>query len=92
MIFKYSKIKDLKLKAQRGIGFEEIIRFINKGCVLDTLIHHNLKQYPAQELMIVDIEGYAWVIPYEKKEDELHLMTAYKSRKYTKIYLGEKSE
>lgn len=88
MKYSYSKIKDLKLREQRGISFEEIISHIEKGLVLKVLAHTNQEKYSKQEIMLVNVKDYVWVVPCEQKGDELHLKTAYKSRKYTKIYLG----
>jgi hypothetical protein len=92
MKYTYSKLKDFKLREQRGIGFEEIINYIDKGFLLDRLIHHNPKQYPGQEFIIVNIKNYVWVVPCEQRKNDVHLMTAYKSRKYTKLYLGKTNE
>jgi len=42
--------------------------------------------------MIIAIDGYAYIIPYVEKEDEIFLKTIIPSRKATEKYLGENHE
>jgi len=92
MKYSYSKVKDLKLRVQRGISFEEIIHCINQGFLLKIIPHLNRTKYPTQYIMLVNIQKYVWLVPCERKEEGWHLITAYKSRKYTKIYFEEENE
>jgi hypothetical protein len=41
--------------------------------------------------MIVDVEGYAYLVPYVIEENECFLKTIIPSRKATKKYLGGKN-
>ena len=55
--------------------------------------HPNKKKYPNQKILIVEISGYAYLVPYVKDEDgSLILKTIIPSRKATKKYLGGKDE
>jgi uncharacterized DUF497 family protein len=82
----YDKNKILKVK--RGISFEEIAFIIESGKILG--IEENPKR-PDQKIYILEIEGYAIVVPFVEKGNEIFPKTAFPSRKYTKRY-GLKGE
>ena len=46
---------------------------------------------PNQKIYIVEIEGYAVIVPFVGRDNEIFLKTAFPSRKYTKRY-GLKGE
>jgi uncharacterized DUF497 family protein len=80
--------KSLKLKESRGICFEDIVFYIEKGDILDDYLHPNQKQYPMQRIMVIGINNYAYLVPYVEDEEELFLKTIIPSRKATNKYLG----
>ena len=80
--------KSLKLKESRGICFEDIVFYIEKGDILDDYLHSNQKQYPTQRIMVIGINNYAYLVPYVEDEEELFLKTIIPSRKATNKYLG----
>lgn len=67
-----------KLKLERGVSFEEIIR-----CRLLGALQHPKRTN--QKLLLFERENYIWVIPYVQKRDELFLKTLFPSRKYTRM-------
>jgi uncharacterized DUF497 family protein len=89
MIFNWDDQKNERLKKERGISFEEIILAIEDGRLLNVLTHPNTKKYAGQKLYWVALEDYAVVVPFREEGDEILLITAYKSRKYTKLYFGK---
>jgi uncharacterized DUF497 family protein len=82
--------KSLKLKASRGICFEDIVFYIENGEILDDYQHPNQKRYPEQRIMVIGINNYAYLVPYVEDEEELFLKTIIPSRKATEIYFGGK--
>jgi len=48
----------------------------------------NQERYPGQKIHVVDVEGYADLVPFVESEEEVFLKTIIPSRKATKIYLG----
>ena len=84
----YDEEKNLKLRKERGIGFEEVIAAIDEDKVLDIIPHHNKKLYPHQMILVIEINHYVYLVPYVEKEDLLVLKTVFPSRKFTKQYLG----
>ncbi|MBI5642642.1 MAG: BrnT family toxin [Deltaproteobacteria bacterium] len=80
--------KNLKLNRERGITFDEVVFHIENGHVLDIVEHHNPK-YEGQKIYVIRIDDYAYLVPFEEKEDEIILKTIIPSRKATKIYISE---
>ena len=64
-----------------------VLAAINRGDLLDDYIHPNQSQYPNQRLLVVQIQGYAYIVPYIETGSELFLKTIIPSRKATKQYL-----
>ncbi|HNY48926.1 MAG TPA: hypothetical protein PLV50_00630 [Smithella sp.] len=79
------------LKSSRGICFEDVVFFIERGYILDDYLHPNQKDYPGQRIMVINIANYAYLIPYVENDEELFLKTIIPSRKATQRYLGGKS-
>lgn len=84
----WSHEKNELLKTERGISFEEIALLIEAGNILG--IEEN-PGYPNQKLYILEIDNYAYIVPFVENENEIFLKTAFPSRKYTKRY-GLKGE
>ena len=89
-IYTFNLQKDAELKVKRGIGFEDVIYSIQNKKILDIIPHHNMAQYHDQWIMIVEVKGYAYQVPFQYKKHNIHLITVFPSRKCTKKYLGGK--
>ncbi len=61
---------------------------IQKGRLLDDIEHPNQVKYPSQRIFIVEVDEYAYLVPYVENDDEIFLKTVIPSRKATKQYLG----
>lgn len=84
--------KNLALKESRGICFEDVVFYIERGDILDDYLHPNQLVYAGQRIMVIRIDNYAYLVPYVENEEELFLKTIIPSRKATYLYLGEKHE
>jgi hypothetical protein len=84
----WSPAKNRLLREQRNISFEDVVVHIAIGGILDTFEHPNQGRYPGQQIHVVAIEGYAYLVPFVESEDEVFLKTIIPSRKATKTYLG----
>jgi len=80
--FTYDKEKDTLLRSTRGIGFQEAIEAIELGNVLTDFPHPNQNKYANQRVMVLQIDGYAYVVPYLMDEEVLVLKTVYPNRKF----------
>lgn len=90
-IFKWNSEKNEILALNRGITLEEIVQRIQSGAKVIETDHPDKKKYSKQKIMIVDVEGYAYLVPYVFEENEYFLKTIIPSRKATKKYLGGKN-
>jgi len=57
--------------------------------LLDVLEHPNQERYPGQRIFIVNIDDYAYLVPFVESETEVFLKTIIPSRKATNIYLRQ---
>ena len=90
--FAWDDEKNAKLKAERGIGFEDVVFHIERGDVLDTVDHPNASRYAGRRMFIVRREDYVYLVPFVEDEHTMFLKTIIPSRKATKQYLGEESD
>jgi hypothetical protein len=56
--FDWDDAKNAKLRAERGIGFEDVVFHIERGDLLDILQHPNPDRYAGQSIFVVRREGY----------------------------------
>ena len=89
-VFNWSEEKNSELIQNRDISFEEIVFHIEQGNLIDVVKHPNLKKYPNQKIFIVDIVGYAFLVPFIESTEEIFLKTIIPSRKATRDYMGGK--
>ena len=87
-LFDWNDEKNEWLKRERVVTFEDAIFHLTHDGLLDTIEHPNQEQYPDQRLFIVNVDGYAYIVPFVEDEDVIFLKTIIPSRKMTKLYLG----
>jgi len=86
--YKWNHEKNESLKAERDIGFEQVILHIERGDVIDVIEHPNQLKYPNQQMLVVKIKDYAYLVPFVEDEETKFLKTIIPSRKATREYLG----
>jgi uncharacterized DUF497 family protein len=79
--------KNKILKNERGVSFEEVIIAINEGRLITILEHKNKKKYSNQKILVVNIDNYAYLVPFVEDEEKVFLKTIIPSRKATKKYI-----
>ena len=85
--FSWNEEKNELLKEERQISFEDVVFYLALGFLLDVLEHPNQEKYEGQKIFVVEIDGYAYLIPFIEDEREIFLKTIIPSRKATKKYL-----
>ena len=79
--------KDLKLKIERNISFEEVSELILTNQYLDILEHPTK---PEQKIFVIEIDNYTYAVPFIIDENSnIVLKTVYPSRKLHKKYRGD---
>lgn len=74
------------------MSFEEVAFHIERGDLLDVLEHPNQERYPGQRIFVVDIDNYAYLVPFLESEAEVFLKRIIPSRKATNMYLGRRTQ
>ncbi|MFC1670744.1 toxin [Spirochaetota bacterium] len=88
VIFDWNKEKNQSLILERGISFEDVVVAVTTGKDLDLYNHPNVKKYPNQYILVVEINSYAYIVPLIINDDgSIFLKTIIPSRKATKTYL-----
>ena len=85
--FDWDEAKNELLQRTRGVGFEDVIFHIQNGDILDIVRHSNESRYPNQRIVVLNMEGYAYLVPYVDREGVWFLKTIIPSRKATREYL-----
>lgn len=81
--------KNALLKAERGVSFEDVVFHVMAGDILETLDHPNQERYPGQQVHVIVIEEYVYLVPFVESDEEVFLITSIPSRKARKSYFGE---
>jgi len=95
MRYEWSAKKNIQIKAERGLSFEQVIFHLSQGDLWKVAAHPNQEKYPGQKIYFVVMDDYVYLVPYEKRENEIFLMTVIPSRKATRDYkreMGQKNE
>jgi len=90
--FSWNEEKNDLLKTERGLSFEEVVFYIDLGFLLDVLEHPNQEKYEGQKIFVVQMEDYAYLVPFIESEHDIFLKTIIPSRKATKKYLKGSEE
>ena len=90
--FTWDGEKNEKLRAERGISFEEILFHIERGDLLDVLEHPNRAKYRGQRILVVRVGDYVYLVPFTEAESEVSLITIIPSRRATRKYLGREKK
>lgn len=90
--FDWDEFKNELLKAERGVGFEDVQSAVEEGRVLEYIDHPNPTRYPNQKVLIIQIRNYVYAVPFVEDNTTIYLKTIYASRKLTKKYLTQGGE
>lgn len=86
--YDWNQEKNEWLRLERGITFQDILYHLQHGDLLDLIEHPNQERYPNQRVFIVNVEGYACIVPFIETDNSIFLKTIIPSRKMTRLYLG----
>ena len=74
--------------ARCGVGFEECLVAIEEGRVLADIPNPSL-QFKHQRMFVLNINDYAYIVPYIDGSHSIFLKTVFPSRKHTALYLRD---
>ncbi len=85
--YKWNEAKNERLKQERGVSFEEIVTHILQGDLLLVKEHPNQERYPGQQMLVVLMDDYVYLVPSVQQDNVVFLKTIFPSRKETRQYL-----
>lgn len=85
--FDWNPSKNEELKITRNVSFEDVLIAIKEERLLDIVEHPNKNKYANQKIFIVELKGYAYLVPFLEESNNIFLKTIIPSRKATKQYL-----
>jgi hypothetical protein len=87
--YEFSADKNQQLIRERSISFEDVIVAIDGGAVLEIVPHLHRAKYPNQEIYVVSINDYVYLVPFVKKDEgTVFLKTVFHNQKLNKQYLS----
>ena len=88
VFYDWDQKKNEWLRANRGVSFEMAVAAIENGDVLD--VKKNKKPREHQQLFIISLREYVYVVPAVVDGSKIFFKTMYPSRKlYKKLYEKE---
>ena len=88
--FRWDADKNELLIQERSVSFEQITVAVENGDLLQVVQHPNITNYPRQKIMVVGIDGYAYLVPFVEETEYLFLKTIIPSRKATRELIDRK--
>ena len=73
--FTWSAEKEERLKAARGVSFEEVQTAIEEGGLID-VIPNPYPEQPTGLIYVVLMRDYTWVVPFHQDDEERRIMEA----------------
>ena len=89
--FRWDPEKNDQLKQERGVSFEQVAVAVETGSLLQIAPHQNPAKYPRQKIMIVEIDDYAYLVPFVEDADHFFLKTIIPSRKATRDFIAKEN-
>jgi hypothetical protein len=85
--FSWSKKKNDLLRSEREISFEDVVFHIETGFLLDVLEPPDQENDAGQRVFVIQIDDYAYLVPFLENDREIFPKTIIPSRKATRHYL-----
>jgi uncharacterized DUF497 family protein len=87
VVYEWDDSKNKKLKRERNVSFEEVIVALESKKLIDIIGHSNKSKHGKQKIFVVEIDNYAYYVPFEDRGDKIILKTIFPNEKATKKYL-----
>ncbi len=82
----------LQSDSTRGnVSFEDCVIALESGKLLD-VVPNPSTNHPDQKMFVLNIDNYAYCVPFVETEDQIFLKTVFPSRKFTAHYIQEQND
>lgn len=92
MEYAFDSEKDELLVRTRGVGFHDVIEAIAERGILLNFDHPDQMKYPGQKVVVVEIDGYTYCVPYVIDRSTWFLKTIYPNRRFKYLLSGGSHE
>jgi hypothetical protein len=75
---KWNLGKNLKLKLERGVGFEMVAGAVERNAFEVAKVKS--KSHPGQKCFLVRLQRKLWVVPFKEGKDAIFLFTIYEMK------------
>lgn len=89
--FDWNPEKSASLMARHGVSFEDVVIAFQDGRLLADTAHPG-EAFAHQRMAVVQINDYAYAVPYVMDGDVRFLKTLYPSRKLQRSYLSKSND
>jgi len=89
VVFAFDPEKNNLLRKKRRVTFPMVIEAIAEKGILAHFDHPNKEKYPGQKVLVVELEGYAYCVPYVVDGEIWFLKTIYPSRQLKHLVEGK---
>lgn len=87
--FDWDSLKSEKLQKERGVNFEEVLVALEEDRLLATIENPNQAAlYPGQKMLVIEIQEYAYLVPFAEDDEKVFLKTIIPSRKKLTSFEG----
>jgi len=86
--FAFDPRKNDLLLQKRGVSFPMVIEAIAEKGILLNFEHPKQTTYPNQRVLVVELKGYAYCVPYVVQGETWFLKTIYPSRRFKHLLEG----
>ena len=92
MEFAFDDKKNELLLRTRGVGFHDVIEAIADHGILLNFDHPDQSKYPGQKVLVIEISGYTYCVPYAVDRNRWFMKTVYPNRKFRYLLSGGEHE
>ncbi len=85
-IFQWDEDKNNILRGSRDVSFEDVVFALKNKKLLDVI---SSPTHDKQKCFVVNINDYAYIVPFVEEKGRYFLKTIYPSRKHTKFYFKD---
>ena len=82
MKIEWDEKKNQLLKKGRGVSFEDVQQAIENNDY--EILENSSKKHPSQYILLVQINDYPHVVPFELRENKIRLITVFPDRRMKK--------
>ena len=82
----WNQQKNEQLQRTRGVSFERVASLLLENAFLDVYDHPDQERYPRQQVVVIEMDDYVYLVPFIQEGGRFFLKTIIPSRKAKRKY------